>query len=151
MKLVVQRVKNARVTRISDKKVVGRIDSGLFILVGFKIGDSEKVVEQLALKISKLRVMSDSLDKMNLSVTDANGKLLVVSQFTLYANTKDGNRPSFIEAEVPEKAVKLYNHFIEKLKSLGMEVETGSFGDYMEISTALDGPVTIIYDTSNNV
>lgn len=146
MKLVVQRVKKAKVLRVSDKEVVGQIDKGLFVLVGFKKGDTEEVINQFADKLSKLRVMSDDKDKMNLSVNDAGGKILVVSQFTLYADTKGGNRPSFINAEDPDKAKKLYELFIEKLRSRGIEVETGSFGDYMEIETVLDGPVTIIYE-----
>jgi D-aminoacyl-tRNA deacylase len=82
---------------------------------------------------------------MNLSINDVGGKMLIVSQFTLHADTKDGNRPSFINAEEPEKAKKLYEYFIEKLKDLDVTVETGSFGDYMKIETVLDGPVTIIY------
>ncbi len=146
MKLVIQRVKKAKVLRVSDKEVVGQIDKGLFVLAGFKKGDTEEVVNQFADKLSKLRVMSDDKDKMNLSVNDAGGKILVVSQFTLYADTKGGNRPSFINAEDPDKAKKLYELFISKLKEKEIEVETGSFGDYMEIETVLDGPVTIIYE-----
>jgi D-tyrosyl-tRNA(Tyr) deacylase len=145
MKLVVQRVKKAKVVRVADKKVVGEIEKGLSVLVGFKKGDSEKEVGVLAEKLSKLRVMSDSQDKMNLSVNDVGGKMLVVSQFTLYADTNGGNRPSFIDAEEPVKAEKLYELFISKLKEKGIKVETGSFGDYMEIEAVLDGPVTILY------
>jgi D-tyrosyl-tRNA(Tyr) deacylase len=145
MKLVVQRVKKAKVTRVSDGKVVGKIGLGLLVLVGFKKGDNEKDVEVLAGKLSKLRVMSDGKDKMNLSIPDINGEILVVSQFTLYANTFGGNRPSFIEAEESEKAKKLYNFFINKLKSENIKVQTGSFGDYMLIDATLDGPVTILY------
>jgi D-aminoacyl-tRNA deacylase len=145
MKLVVQRVKEAKVTRTTDKEVVGEIEKGLFVLVGFKKGDNEKEVEVLAEKLSKLRVMSDKNDKMNLSVNDAGGSILVVSQFTLYADTAGGNRPSFINAEEPAKAKKLYELFIASLRAKNIKVETGSFGDYMEIETILDGPVTIIY------
>jgi D-tyrosyl-tRNA(Tyr) deacylase len=145
MRLVVQRVEKAKVLRVSDNKVVGEIGRGLFVLVGFKKGDTEKSVEILADKLSKLRVMSDAKDKMNLSVSDVGGKILVVSQFTLYADTGGGNRPSFIDAEDPEKAEKLYEFFIEKVKEKEIEVETGSFGDYMKIETVLDGPVTILY------
>ncbi len=141
-----QRVEKAKVVRVSDKKTVGRIGKGLFVLVGFKKGDIQKTAELLAAKLSKLRVMSDSEEKMNLSLTDANGKILIVSQFTLYADTSGGNRPSFIDAEEPKKAKKLYEFFIEKLKSLGISVETGSFGDYMKVEAVLDGPVTILYD-----
>ncbi len=145
MKLVVQRVREARVEKVEDKKVVGQIGLGLFVLVGFKKGDSEKEAEALAEKLAKLRVMADKEEKMNLSVKDVGGKLLVVSQFTLYADTSGGNRPSFIEAEDPQKAQKLYEFFVQKLRSLGLEVETGSFGDYMKIEAVLDGPVTILY------
>lgn len=145
MKLVVQRVGRAKVTRVSDKKVVGQIDKGLFVLVGFKKGDTEKDIEILSVKLSKLRVMSDDKDKMNLSVGDVNGKILLVSQFTLHADTSGGNRPSFINAEEPEKARKLYELLTQKLKELEIPVEIGSFGDHMEIEALLDGPVTIIY------
>lgn len=145
MKLVIQRVKRAKVLRVEDGKVVGEIEEGLFVLVGFKKGDSEKDVDMLSIKLSKLRIMSDSEDKMNLSVTDVKGKMLVVSQFTLHADTSGGNRPSFINAEDPEKARKLYEFFIASLRAKNIEIETGSFGDYMKIDCVLDGPVTIIY------
>lgn len=146
MRLVVQRVARAEVTRGSDQKLFGKIGRGLFVLVGFKKGDTQKEAEVLADKLSKLRVMSDTLGKMNLSVKDSDGKILVVSQFTLYADTSEGNRPSFIDAEDPEKAEKLYDFFVEKLKEKGMEVETGNFGDYMQIEAVIDGPVTILYE-----
>ena len=146
MRLIVQRVKKAKVTRINDRVVVGEIGLGLFVLLGVRKGDTEKEVEFLTDKLTKLRVMSDSEDKMNLSVKDSGGKILVVSQFTLYADTKGGNRPSFLDAEEPEKAKKLYNLFVERLRGNGLAVETGSFGDYMEIEVVLDGPVTIFYE-----
>lgn len=145
MKLVIQRVEKAKVIRVSDGKVTGEVGRGFFILVGFKKGDTEKEVEILADKLMKLRVMSDPNDKMNLSVGDIGGKILVVSQFTLYADTSGGNRPSFINAEDPDKAEKLYEYFIGQLRSKNLEVETGSFGDYMKIEAVLDGPVTILY------
>lgn len=148
MKIVVQRVEKAKVFRLAlDKswETVGEIGKGLFILVGFKKGDSEKDIDVLADKLCKLRVMRDENGKMNLSVRDIGAKLLVVSQFTLYADTSGGNRPSFINAEDPDKAEKLYNFFIKKLRSEHIRVETGSFGDYMKIETVLDGPVTILY------
>ena len=148
MRLVVQRVEKAKVLRLAQDKSwekVGEIDKGLFVLVGFKKGDTEKDAGMLADKLSKLRVMSDAQDKMNLSVTDVGGKMLVVSQFTLYADTSGGNRPSFINAEEPKRAKELYEYFIAKLKEKGLTVETGSFGDYMKIETVHDGPVTIIY------
>ncbi len=145
MKLVIQRVKSAKVTRSGDQKVVGEIENGLFILVGIKKGDTEKQVDELVNKILKLRVMSDENDKMNLSVVDTKSEILLVSQFTLYANTKDGNRPSFIDAEEPIKAKAIYEYFIERLKK-SVPVQTGSFGDYMKIDCLLDGPVTIIIE-----
>ena len=131
--------------RVSNKEVVGEIGKGLFVLVGFKKGDTSQSVELLVDKLSKLRVMSDEKDKMNLSVTDAGGSILIVSQFTLHADTGSGNRPSFIDAEEPAKAKSLYELFIAKLKETTIKTETGSFGDYMEIETVLDGPVTILY------
>jgi D-tyrosyl-tRNA(Tyr) deacylase len=145
MRLLVQRVKNAKVVRVSDKKIVGKINKGLFVLVGIKKGDMKENAVQLAGKLIKLRVMSDDNDKMNLSVKDIDGEVLVVSQFTLHADTSGGNRPSFINAEQGDKAKALYDIFISELKTNGVKVETGSFGDYMEIETVLDGPVTIIY------
>lgn len=145
MKLVVQRVEKAKVTRDSDGKIIGEIGKGLFVLVGFKKGDSEKEVITLADKLAKLRVMSDENNKMNLSLKDSEGKMLIVSQFTLYANTQGGNRPSFIDAEDPVIAKKLYELFIRLVRERGIEVETGSFGDYMKIDAILDGPVTILY------
>lgn len=145
MRLVVQRVNKAKVIRVIDQKVTGETGLGLFVLIGFRKGDSEKDAEIMAEKISKLRIMSDDKDKINLSVLDTKSEILVVSQFTLYANTNGGNRPSFIDAEEPAKAKGLYEFFIEKLKEKGIKVETGSFGDYMKIEAELDGPVTIIY------
>jgi D-tyrosyl-tRNA(Tyr) deacylase len=145
MRLVVQRVERASVIRVSDQKTVGEIGHGLFVLVGFKKGDSEKDAETLAIKLSKLRVMSDEQEKMNLSVNDVKGQILVVSQFTLYADTNGGNRPSFIDAEEPKRAKELYEFFVASLRRKNIELETGSFGDYMKIEAILDGPVTILY------
>ncbi|KKQ98427.1 MAG: D-tyrosyl-tRNA(Tyr) deacylase [Candidatus Woesebacteria bacterium GW2011_GWB1_39_12] len=142
MRLVVQRVKTASVK--VKKNVVGKIDVGLFVLVGVGKDDSEKDAQILAEKLVKLRIMADSQEKMNLSVKDVGGKVLAVSQFTLYADTTGGNRPSFIKAAEPDKAEKIYNRFIESLKEFGVDVETGRFGEYMEIEARLDGPVTII-------
>jgi len=144
MRLVIQRVNSASVS-VKDN-IVGKIDLGLFVLVGIGLGDDEKKVEELAEKLSKLRVMADKNEKMNLSIKDVKGKILAVSQFTLYANTKKGNRPSFIKALEPKKAEKLYNLFVEKLKEKGISVETGSFGKYMKINIELDGPVTILME-----
>lgn len=145
MKMIVQRVKEAKVTLVSDQKVVGEIREGLFVLVGFKKRDTEKEVGTLVEKLSKLRVMRDGEKKMNLSVKDTDAGVLVVSQFTLYADTQGGNRPSFIEAEKSARAKELYEFFIKKLKEKDIKVETGNFGEYMQIEMILDGPVTIIY------
>lgn len=156
MKVIVQRVKSAKVIKRSlasgagrkeDNKVVGKIKSGLFLLLGIKKGDTEKQVDELVNKILKLRVMSDENDKMNLSVQDTKSEILLVSQFTLYANTKDGNRPSFIDAEEPTKAKVLYEYMITKFKESGLNIQTGSFGDYMKIEAELDGPVTIALES----
>ncbi len=146
MKVVVQRVKSAKVTRQVDNKVAGEIKNGLFILLGIKKGDTKKQADELVNKILKLRVMSDENEKMNLSVIDIKSGILLVSQFTLYANTKDGNRPSFIDAEEPVKAKELYEYMINLLKESGLNIQTGSFGDYMKIETELDGPVTIVIE-----
>ena len=143
-----QRVDQAEVK--NEGKIVGKIKRGLFVLLGVSKGDKEEDALFLAEKLAKIRVMSDEKGKINLAVKDVEGKVLVVSQFTLYADTKGGNRPSFIKAAEPELALKLYNLFIEKLKNLGIEVETGKFGSYMKISLELDGPVTIILDSNEN-
>lgn len=145
MKLVVQRVREARVKVIKSSKIVGKIKKGYFVLVGIKKGDNFADADTLAGKLLKLRVMADKEDKMNLCLKDAGGGILVVSQFTLYADTSGGNRPSFIGAADPEEAKKIYEYFVDRLKRGGVKVEGGSFGDYMEISCVLDGPVTILY------
>ncbi|MCJ7805413.1 D-aminoacyl-tRNA deacylase [Patescibacteria group bacterium] len=147
MRLVIQRVRKAKVTVPGNGKVVGQIGPGLFVLVGVKKGDTLADAEVLAEKLLKLRVMADKEKKMNLSVGDIGGEFLVVSQFTLYADTSGGNRPSFINAAEPEEAKKVYEHLVSRLKEKGAKVETGSFGDYMEIETELDGPVTIVFTT----
>lgn len=144
MKLVIQRVNKASVS--VNTKIVGEIGKGLFILVGIKKGDTKETVLQLAEKIIKMRVMSDDNDKMNLSVVDSKSKILAVSQFTLYANTDGGNRPSFLDAETPDKAIELYNLFVDSLRNKGIKVETGLFGEYMTIYSELDGPVTIVLE-----
>ncbi len=148
MRLVVQRVSEASV-KLRGGEIVGKIGKGLFVLAGVKEGDKQEDAEVLAGKLFKLRVMADSEGKMNLSVNDVEGKFLVVSQFTLHADTLGGNRPSFIKAADPKVAKEIYEYFVAKLKEAGAKVETGSFGDYMEISTKLDGPVTILYLDSN--
>lgn len=146
MRLVVQRVNKAAVLVVDSGKTVGEIGKGLLVLVGVKKGDTTKNAEILANKLAKLRVMADENDKMNLSVKDIKAEILAVSQFTLYANTNDGNRPSFIDAELPGKAKEIYEYFVNTLKNLGIKTEIGSFGDYMKIESELDGPVTIILE-----
>ena len=145
MRLVVQRVTKAEVFRVKTGEVLGTIGKGLLVLFGVKKGDTNKEAKFLAEKLLKLRIMSDENDKMNLSVVDVKGEILVVSQFTLYADTSGGNRPSFINAEDPDKAREIYDYFVEILRVSGLRIETGSFGDYMQIEATLDGPVTIIY------
>lgn len=127
-------------------KVVGKISQGLFVLLGVKKGDTKSQADLLVEKLTKLRTMSDENDKMNLSIKDTNSSVLLVSQFTLNADTSAGNRPSFVKAEDPGKAMELYNYFIEKLRGSGVDVETGEFGAYMHISCELDGPVTIVLE-----
>lgn len=146
MRLVIQRVKRASVR--AGGNVVGKIGKGLFVLVGVAEGDTEKDSEILAEKLAKLRVMPDDSRKMNLTVNEVGSKILAVSQFTLIADTSKGNRPSFIKAAKPELAEKIYNHFVEKLQKLGVKVETGKFGEYMEIDAGLDGPVTLLLDSN---
>ena len=146
MRVIIQRVKKSEVFDKDQKRVVGQIKSGLLVLLGIKKGDSKKEADYLVEKISKLRVMSDENQKMNLSIKDVNGEILLVSQFTLYGETKGQNRPSFINAEEPKKAKDLYDYFLKKLSEKEIKVEKGSFGNYMEISSVLDGPVTIILE-----
>src|SRR4030042_2675068 len=144
MRLVIQRVTKA-VVKVGNKQA-GKRDKGLLILVGVGKEDTWAQAEALAEKLSKLRVMADGKGKMNLSVSEAKGEFLVVSQFTLYADTSGGNRPSFIKGAEPALAKEIYEHFLAKLKENGVNVATGSFGDYMNISAELDGPVTIILE-----
>ncbi len=146
MKLVIQRVKKGSVS--VEGKIVSKIGLGLFVLIGVREGDNSKDAEDLAVKLAKLRVMADDKKKMNLSVVDAGGEVLAVSQFTLNADTKKGNRPSFIKSAEPKVAKDIYNYFVAKLRELGVKVETGEFGEYMTINVELDGPVTIVLDTN---
>lgn len=145
MRLVIQRVLSSSVK--VKEKTVGKISRGLLVLVGIKKGDSLKDAETLVEKLYKLRVMADRQGKMNLSVSETEGEFLVVSQFTLYADTSGGNRPSFINAASPAEAEKIYLYFLSKLRQMGAKVETGNFGEYMDILAELDGPVTIILET----
>ena len=145
MKIVVQRVKNAKVD--VEGKTVGKIDTGFLVLLGVTHEDSEEQADYLAKKLCNLRVFTDENDKMNLSLKDVNGKLLIVSQFTLYADCTGGNRPSFTNAAKPDKAEKLYEYFCNQCKEkYNIEVEKGIFGADMKVELLNDGPVTIIIE-----
>lgn len=148
MRAVVQRVLKASVT--IEEQVVSSMKNGLLILLGIEESDGQEDVFWLSKKISQLRIFNDGKGVMNLSVNDVNGEVMVVSQFTLHAKTKKGNRPSYIKAARPEKAVPLYEKFIIEMESLtGKKVEAGEFGAMMQVSLVNDGPVTIIIDTKN--
>lgn len=145
MKVVVQRVKNASVT--IDNEVTGSIKNGLLLLVGIHESDTKKEVDWFCRKIPVLRIFEDDEGKMNRSVTDVEGGILVVSQFTLYGNANKGTRPSFIEAARPEKAEPLYDYMIDKLKrDSGLQIESGEFGAMMDVKFTNSGPVTLILE-----
>ncbi len=149
MRVVIQRVKKASVT--IDEVVNGAINTGFLVLLGIEGKDTQEDAEWLVQKISKLRVFSDEEGKMNLSLQAMNGELLVISQFTLFAMTKKGNRPSFIRSARPEQAIPLYDYFVKKCElTLGKEkIQTGVFGADMQVELVNDGPVTITIDTKN--
>lgn len=147
MKVVIQRVKNASVA--IDSKINGKINTGLLVFFGVSSTDSKQDVDYLVKKVTNLRIFSDENGKMNLSLKDINGELLIISQFTLYGNCKDGNRPSFIEAAKPEVAIPLYEYFISECKKQIPIVETGVFGADMKVGLLNDGPVTIIIDSKD--
>lgn len=148
MRIVAQRVSRASVT--IDGKVKSAIGPGMMVLLGIEEADNEEDVEWLCAKLSKLRIFSDENDAMNLDINQIEGSFLVVSQFTLHAMTKKGNRPSFIRAARPEQAIPLYERFIQRLHEVsGREVLTGEFGAMMDVELINDGPVTIIIDTKN--
>ena len=144
MKLVVQRVKNASVD--VDGKTVGTIDKGFLVLLGVTHTDTKETADYLVKKLCNLRVFEDENEKMNLGLKDVNGKLLIVSQFTLYADCTGGNRPSFVNAAKPDMANELYEYFCDKCKENGIEVQKGIFGADMKVSLLNDGPVTIILE-----
>ena len=146
MKVVVQRVTSSKVT--VDNEVIGSIDNGLNVLVGFTQTDTITDLEYIKRKVLNLRIFDDENGVMNKSILDTNGKILLISQFTLYGDTKKGNRPSYINALNGEQAVVLYNKFIEML-STDIEVETGKFGADMKVEIHNDGPITIIIDSNN--
>lgn len=146
MKVIIQRVTHGKVSIAGSLK--GEISKGYVILLGVKVGDTEKEALQLADKVVKLRIMEDEQGKMNLSILDTKGEILVISQFTLYGDTSGGRRPSFIQAARPEVSKPLYELFVSELKRLGIEkVETGEFGSYMDVEIHNDGPTTIIMDS----
>ncbi|QCR23330.1 D-aminoacyl-tRNA deacylase [Pontibacter sp. SGAir0037] len=148
MRIVIQRVTQASVT--INQVVKGEIGLGLLLLAGFTSDDTEEDLKWIAGKVAQLRIFSDEQDKMNLSVQDVQGDILVISQFTLYANTKKGNRPSYIHAAPPAIAIPLYEQFISLLESaLGKKVQTGEFGADMKVALLNDGPVTIVIDSKN--
>jgi D-tyrosyl-tRNA(Tyr) deacylase len=147
MRVVIQRVSQASlVANGSDR---GSIKTGLVILLGIEEADTTEDVQWLSAKVADLRIFSDEQGKMNLSVKEVSGSLMLVSQFTLHASTKKGNRPSFIQAARPDKAIPLYEAFIEKLKETGLPFVTGIFGADMQVSLVNDGPVTICMDSRN--
>ena len=148
MRAVIQRVSEASVA--IDRNIHSKIGHGLMILVGFEEADTEKSIDWLCAKIVNMRIFSDAEGKMNLSVLDTNGEILVVSQFTLHASTRKGNRPSFIRAAPPTVSVPLYEAFVKRLgEMLGKPVAAGVFGAYMNVALVNDGPVTIVMDTEN--
>ena len=150
MKTVIQRVSSADVT--VDGDVVGRIDSGFMILFGAGQGDTEEEADYIARKTARMRIFSDENGKMNLSLKDIGGGALVISQFTLYADCRHGNRPGFTNAESPERAEQLYEYFCERLgEEAGIVVEKGIFGADMKVSLVNDGPVTILLEKEHEV
>ena len=150
MRIVIQRVSEASVT--VNGKITGKIENGLLVLLGIEEADGNEDVEWLSKKICQLRIFNDAEGIMNLSVMDVGGEILVVSQFTLHASTKKGNRPSYIRAARPEIAIPLYEKFIRQLgEGLGKPVQTGIFGAMMQVSLINDGPVTILIDSKDRM
>lgn len=147
MRVVIQKSLESSVT--VDEKIIGSIDKGFVLLVGITEQDTMEDVQYCARKVAKMRLFEDENDKINLSLNEVDGKILSISQFTLYANTKKGNRPSFTDAAAPEKAKNLYDDFNELLRAEGFQVETGEFGAMMQVSILNDGPVTILLDSHN--
>lgn len=148
MRIVIQRVLEASV--VIENKITSKIDKGLLILVGIEEADTDEDVKWLSSKVVNLRIFDDENGVMNLSVKDIDGEIIVVSQFTLHASTKKGNRPSYIKAAKPDISVPLYERFVSQLQNdLGKEIGTGEFGADMKVNLCNDGPVTIIIDTKN--
>jgi D-tyrosyl-tRNA(Tyr) deacylase len=148
MKTVLQRVSSASVT--IESKIVADIQKGLLVLIGIEDADTQEDINWLCQKIANLRIFADENDVMNLSVKDIDGEIIVVSQFTLHALTKKGNRPSYIKASKPEIAIPMYENFVKQIeKELGKKVQTGIFGADMKVALINDGPVTISIDSKN--
>ena len=148
MRVVLQRVSQASVT--VDSKIVADIQKGLLVLVGIEDADTQEDIDWLVGKIIKMRIFGDENDVMNCSVQDVDGDIIVVSQFTLHASTKKGNRPSYIKASKPEFAIPMYENFVKSLeKDFNKKVQTGIFGADMKVSLSNDGPVTIVIDSKN--
>ena len=148
MKAVIQRVSSASVT--IENNVVASIQNGLLVLLGIEDADTHEDIVWLTSKIANLRIFGDDNDVMNLSLKETNGNVIVVSQFTLHASTKKGNRPSYLKAAKPDVAIPLYEKFIEQMETeIGKKVATGKFGADMKVALLNDGPVTIIIDTKN--
>ena len=146
MRVVLQRVKSASVT--VDDQVIGKVGKGYMLLVGFTHDDSIEDIDYIARKVANARLFADENGKINLSIKQVQGAILSVSQFTLYASTKNGNRPGFGAAQKPELAKEDYHYFNEKLRSYGIEVQTGQLGADMDVALVNDGPITIIYDSN---
>lgn len=145
MRAVIQRVSKASVS--VDEEVVGRIAKGYLVLLGVGLDDTEQDVDYMVKKIAGLRVFNDGDGNFNLALDDVGGELLVVSQFTLHGDSRKGRRPSFIHAARPETAIPLYESVVAKLRGMGYRVETGRFGEHMEVASVNDGPVTILLDS----
>jgi D-tyrosyl-tRNA(Tyr) deacylase len=149
VRAVIQRVTRARVT--VDARITGEIGAGLLILLGVARTDNPESAMYLAEKIANLRIFSDASGKMNLSLLDVKGSALVVSQFTLYGDTRGGRRPSYVQAAPPEQANPLYEEFVRSLRALGVPTETGVFQAHMEVELVNDGPVTILLDSEKSI
>ncbi|GAA0353122.1 D-aminoacyl-tRNA deacylase [Alkalibacterium iburiense] len=147
MRAIIQRVSEAKVE--VDNDITGEIKKGFLVLIGVEDADTEEDCDYLVRKITNMRIFEDADQKMNLSLKDVGGDLLSISQFTLHANTKKGNRPSFVDAAKPDFANELYEQFNEKVRSEGINVETGVFGAHMNVTLTNDGPVTIALDSKN--
>lgn len=146
MRACVQRVSRARV--IVDEKIVGEIGAGLLVLLGVELSDSEQHADYLAKKICELRIFEDDEGKMNRSLIDCGGQMLVVSQFTLLGDCRKGRRPSFVQAAAPEIGNQLYEHFVECVRSIGIPTSTGQFRAHMQVELVNDGPVTMLLDSN---